>query len=166
MADSTTPLEPLEQPFPIRIRAVTTLRVTNLIGSLVIAAVGAFGVWGGFQVGLITHNGWIISAIGLPFALYGLALAPGTQRLGVVVNRDDILVRGYLRTQRIPRGAIREITSYPSIVWIDERGRQHTTLLNVFNVYRSGRASPNPRLLARVEQDVDVIRKWAAGAAQ
>ncbi len=161
MSDMRNSPEPNGQQFPIRIRALTTLRVTGLVGSVIIAAAGTSGVWGGFQVGLVAHNGWILAAVGLPFALYRLILAPGTQRLGVALNRDDILVRGHLRNQRIPRSAIRDITAYPSTIWSDEKGRQRTTVLSSLNVYQSGTAAPNPRLLARVERDIELIRRWA-----
>src|SRR4051794_888386 len=99
----TTPIA--DDRFPIRLRADRTLRVTGLIGGVLIAAAGMLSVWGGFEIGPVARNGWILIALGSPFAIYGLVLAPGSQWLEVILEVDQVTVRGFLGTRRIPRAA-------------------------------------------------------------
>jgi hypothetical protein len=146
----------------IRLRPILALRINNFIGAVAIAAAGAAGVWGGYAVGFTAHQGWILSALGLPFALYGLVMAPASLRLGLILSADHAVVRGYFRTVRIPRQAITRITSYPGIVWTDLDGRERDTLVNSMNVYRSGRARPSEKLLARISDQTAVLSQWAA----
>jgi hypothetical protein len=140
------------------------LRVNNFIGAAIVAAAGAAGVWGGFAVGLVVHQGWIITALGSPFAVFGVALAVTSLRLELVLTQDYAVVRGYFRTVRVPRDSIRQITGYPSIIWVDDHGSSHVMPVNALSVFRSGRASPNPRLLARVEEQWTILRGWAMRA--
>jgi hypothetical protein len=148
--------------YPIRLRPIAQLRVNNFIGGVVIAAAGAAGVWGGFAVGLLAHQGWILIALGAPFALYGLWVGPRSLFVEVVLTRSHAEVRGILRSTRVPRAAIREITAYPSFVWVDARGRSRVTQINALNIYRSGRASPNPNIVARVQAQQAVLEQWAS----
>jgi hypothetical protein len=148
--------------YPIRLRPLPQLRVNNVIGGLFIAAAGAAGIWGGFAVGVAVHQGWIIVALGVPFALYGLWVTPRSLLLEVVLTEDRAVVRGILCTVRVPRDSIRGITAYPSILWTDAGGRSRRTQVNALNVYRSGRASPNARILARVQAQQAVLEHWAA----
>ena len=140
------------------------LRVNNFIAAVIIAAAGATGVWGGFAVGLLVHQGWVLTALGSPFVLLGVAGAPTSLRLELVLTQDHAVVRGYFRTVRVPRDSVRRITEYPSIVWVDDHDRSHVTQVNALSAFRSVRASPNPRLLARVEEQVATLRDWAARA--
>jgi hypothetical protein len=148
--------------YPIRLRPLVQLRVNNFIGGVAIAAAGAAGVWGGFAVGVIVHQGWILVTLGAPFAIYGLWVTPRSLLLEVVLTESCAKVRGILRSVRVPRAAIREITAYPSIVWTDARGRSRLTQVNALNIYRSGRVSPNPNIVARVQAQRAVLEKWAS----
>jgi hypothetical protein len=127
----------------------------------VIAGSGAIGVWGGFAVGFVVHNGWVLTLLGAPFALYGAVFLFAGFRLELVLIQDAAVVHGYFSTVRIPRASIRSITAWPAIEWVDERGRTHRTPVNALNIYRSGRAQPNPTIVARIEQQCDVLRNWA-----
>jgi hypothetical protein len=138
------------------------IRVTNFIGTILIVAAGGTGVWGGFAVGFVVHRGWIISAIGTPFALYGLVLLFTDSRLELILTSDHATVRGYTRTVRIRREFIREVTDYPMIIWSNPGGAVHRTPVNALSLYRSGRASPSPKVLALVSKQSDVLREWAA----
>ena len=151
-------------PYPIRLRPLLALRVNNFIGAIIIAAAGVAGVLGGFAVGLVVHQGWIITVLGCPFAVFGIAFALTSFRLELVLTQDHAVVRGYFRTVRVPRDGVRQITDYPSIVWVDGLDRPHNTRVNALNVYRSGRASPNSRLLARVEVQRETLRDWVTQA--
>ena len=57
MSDMRNSPEANGQPLPPRIRALSTLHITGLVGGLLIAAAGVFGVRGGFQVGPVTRSG-------------------------------------------------------------------------------------------------------------
>ena len=148
--------------YPLRLRPLMQLRLNKFIGGVVILGAGAVGVWGGFAVGVMAHQGWILVALGAPFALYGLWVTPRSLLLEVVLTQDRAVVRGYLRTVRIPRDAIREITAYPSILWVDANGRSRRTQVNTLNIYRSGRVSPNPRIAGLVREQCAVLERWAA----
>jgi hypothetical protein len=163
--DAATPpahAQPRPLDYPIRMRPLTSIRVTNAIGTIAILGAGAIGVWGGFAIGTFSHQGWIISAISAPFAIYGLVLLVTASRLEIVLTKDQAIVRGYSRTVRIPRDSITEITAYPRIAWTDDRGNARKTPVNALSLYRSGRASPNPTILARVGEQWAVLRDWAA----
>jgi hypothetical protein len=147
-------------------RPFKVIRVNNLIGALFIAAAGIVSVWGGFAVGIVANQGWVLTALGVPFALFGLWSAPASVFLELVLNRDYAVVHGFLRIVRIPRDSVKEITSYPSIVWVDSRGRSRRTPVTALSLYRSGRVSPNPRISARVQGQRDVLRNWASQASR
>jgi hypothetical protein len=155
------PAHPNLDSFPIRMRPFRVIRVNSFIGALFIAAAGIVGVWGGFAVGILVNQGWIITTLGVPFALFGLWTAPASFFLELVLNRDYAVVHGFLRIVRIPRDSVEEITSYPSIVWVDSRGQSRRTPVNALSLYRSGQASPNPRIAAGVQGQRDVLRHWA-----
>lgn len=155
------PTHPDFDSFPIRIRPFTVIRVNSFIAALLIAGAGIVGVWGGFAVGIAAHQGWILTALGVPFALFGLWTAPASLFLEMVLTRDNAVVHGFLRIVRIPRKSVKEITSYPSIIWVDSRGRSRRTPVNALSLYRSGQASPNARILARVQGQSDLLRHWA-----
>jgi hypothetical protein len=161
-AKETTVTKPRSWTYPIRLRPLPRIRVTNFIGTILIVTAGGTGVWGGFAVGFVVHRGWIISALGTPFALYGLVLLFTASRLELILTSDHATVRGYTRTVRISRDSIRQITDYPMIVWSDPGGAVHRTLVNALSLYRSGRASPSPKVLALVSKQWDVLREWAA----
>jgi len=154
----------ISEHFPIRLGPAWVLRMNNLIGAVLIAGCGAVGVWGGFAVGFVAHQGFILTILGAPFALYGLIIAPLTLRLGVVLHTDRAVVRGYLSTETVPRAAVTAVTDYPSIEWTGPDGQPRETLVNALNVYRSGRASPSERMLAAIQAKVDVLRAWASHA--
>ena len=166
MSDAGTPPTGSNDPdfdsFPIRLRPLTVIRVGSFIGAVIIAAAGAASIWGGLSVGLVVHQGWILLALGIPFTVFGLWTAPTSLLLAITLDRDTAVVRGFLRTVQIRRDSITYITSYPSIVWVDARGHSRSTPVNALSVFRSGRASPNPKVLARVEGQWQVLRNWAA----
>jgi hypothetical protein len=155
------PTHPDFDSFPIRMRPFTVIRVNSFIASLLIAGAGIVGVWGGFAVGITVHQGWILTALGVPFAVFGLWTAPASLLLELVLTRDNAVIHGYLRIVRIPRESVKEITSYPSIIWVDSRGRSRRTPVNALSLYRSGQANPNARILARVQGQSDLLRHWA-----
>jgi hypothetical protein len=147
--------------YPIRIRPPRPLGINNIIGAVIIAASGGVGVWGGFAVGFIVHQGWIITLIGAPFAVYGVVFLVAGLRLELVLTEDTAVVHGYFGTVRIPRASVQGVTQWPAIEWIDARGRTRLTPVNALNLYRSGRAAPNPTIVARVQHQIDVIHEWA-----
>ena len=147
---------------PIRLRPIPTLRVTNVIGAIVIAAAGIVGVWGGLEVGP-AHNGFVLVLLGAPFALYGAFAAPLSLRLALVLYADRAVVRGYLATRAIPRSAITGVTPWPSILWLDSDGRRRRAVVNALNVYRNPFwATPNPALVARVDAQIAILTSWVA----
>jgi hypothetical protein len=155
------PFHPQFDSFPIRMRPFTVIRVNSFIAALLVAGAGIVGVWGGFAVGIVAHQGWILTALGVPFAVFGLWTALASLFLELVLTRDNAVVHGFLRVVRIPRESVKEITSYPSIIWVDSRGRSRRTPVNALSLYRSGQASPNARILARVQGQSDLLRHWA-----
>jgi hypothetical protein len=155
------PTHPDLDSFPIRMRPFTVIRVNSFIAALLIAGAGIVGVWGGFAVGIAAHQGWILTALDVPLALFGLWMSPASPFLELVLTRDNAVAHGFLRLVRIPREAVKEITSYPSIIWVDSRGRSRRTPVNALSLYRSGQASPNARILARAQGQSDLLRHWA-----
>jgi hypothetical protein len=145
---------------PIRLRPIATLRITNFIGGFIIAATGIGGVWAGFAIGFSDHQGWIVTYLGAPFALYGTFITFAGFRLGLDLTETEAIVHGYLRTVRIPRSAIGEVSGWPFIIWKNAHGRNRFTPVNALNVYKSGRARPNPAVVAKVDAQVDILRKW------
>jgi hypothetical protein len=154
--------QPESEHFPIRLRPLPATLVGNFVGAVIIAACGIAGVWGGFAVGLVTHQGWVFVLLGAPFAIYGLAMTAVASRIELTLDRDHATIRGYFRTVTIPRAAVRTISNYPSILWVDSLGRSRTSPVNALNLYRSGRVQPNSRALARTNEKVAMLRQWVS----
>ena len=151
--------------FPMTLRPERATRVANVAGALVIGACGLLGVWGGFIVGLTAHGGWLLAMLGAPPVIYGSILAVRSPGLRIVLTSDHITVRGLFATTRIPRAQVQKVTNYPFIIWTDGRGRRRRTAVNALNVYRSGQAAPNSRVLAVTTSRIDLVREWAGIAA-
>lgn len=156
--------EPLiSGPFPI---VLAPPRAGNLIGGIVIALAGAGFIWCAFIAGLFVHNGIILLVLGIPVALYGAVLAPLSLRLRLVLDADHATVRGYFGTRDVPRGAITEITNWPSLIWIGGDGRRRKTAVNALNLFRSGfYYHPRQSVIDAADSRIDTLREWAAPPA-
>lgn len=148
--------------YPIRMRPQTSVRVNNVAGGLVIA--GAAGVMA--LIGLIVPTvpvagAWTLGLIFPPFSLYGLLMSGLSLRLKLTLTENTAIVRGYFGTTRVPRESISEVTEWPTLLWTDATDRHRRTFVNALNIYRSGRARPNPAIQARADADANFVREWA-----
>jgi len=92
---------------------------------------------------------WGITCVGLALAIRGF-------RIGVTCQGDRATVRGFLRSRTINRNQITELTELPSIVWRDEKGKEHSS--PVLAVMASGRLLP--RYQRHSDECTKRLRRW------
>ena len=61
-----------------------------------------------------------------------LGLAARALRLGVQVTPSVVRYRGYLWTRSVPRAQMRDISSFPSLIWAGRSGRDRRTPMPCF----------------------------------
>ena len=83
-------------------------------------------------------------------------------RAGVAVG-DEVEVRGYLWSRRVPRGSVLGVTGFPSVVWRDAAGRRRRS--PVLALMTNPRALPSVERErdARVEQLRRLLRGYGTG---
>jgi hypothetical protein len=66
--------------------------------------------------------------------LAGIVLAVRGFRAAVVVRDDEVILRGTLRTRRIPRPLVKALTTRPpALEWTDPTSRRQRTRLSMFH---------------------------------
>ncbi|GIH11202.1 hypothetical protein Rhe02_92690 [Rhizocola hellebori] len=81
---------------------------------------------------VIALTGWEGAILGLVSACGGVVLAVRGYRMGVTVQPDVVIVRGFLWNRTIPRRSLVEIADYPALIWRAESGRMRWTPLTAF----------------------------------
>ena len=99
----------------------------------------------------------------------GIVLGMRAMRAGVVVDDVSVLLRGLVRTVRIPRSSLVSFTDQaggwavwvgdmPAMGWLDGRGREHTTRLWMFVLRSDARQIGSGALRSVREELAGVLR--------
>ena len=83
-------------------------------------------------------------------------------RAGVAVG-DDVEVRGYLWSRRVPRASVLGVTGFPSVVWRDAAGRRHRSPILALMANPRGMPRVERERDARVEQLRRLLRGYGTG---
>jgi hypothetical protein len=110
----------------VDVRPLVISRVLNALAWVVVAGLGVDG-WLGIGLG---RAGEVTGVACL--AVVGMYLAGRAYRAGVVLEPEAILVRGFIRTRRIPRAQVTEITEYPAVRWKRADGKARWSPIFVF----------------------------------
>jgi hypothetical protein len=143
---------------PVVLAPVKATRIGNLVGGIVLVAIGVTLVGLGLGTSWLSQWFWIAVVLGVALVPYGLVIAIRAPGLSVTLTHDSATVRGYLGTRVIPRASIVGLTAYPSLLWTDASGTRHKTPINALSVYRRERALPE--ILEQIDAMTTVLRSW------
>ena len=97
--------------------------------------------------------GWWVVAV-----VVGLILVARGYRLGARCENQMLIVRGLLRSRRIPKTSIREITDFPAVRW--SRNPRRMTWTPIIAFAEPGRVIPPVE--TRNDEAIDALRRWLA----
>jgi|GEM_PF-5765783 len=106
---------------------------------------------------LAQRSAWPVSAALLVAA--ALVLARGV-RARVELWRDELVVRDYLFSTRIPRDRVLTVDRFPSIDWRGADGIPREALVNAFNPQQLELFGPTDAELDRIRA---VLQRWLTG---
>jgi hypothetical protein len=112
----------------MHLKPLLVTRVANVLPGLILGALGV-GFW--LDRSDRTPHALLVVGVGLSAAL-GLYLAVRGYRQGAKYGPDGIEVRGLLRTRRIAKARITEITDFPAVRWTAASGRARWTPIFAF----------------------------------